>query len=112
MDTSSKNFRKDRSCEACKVEGAALASKEAKDFPRYLCETCMKLGLSHKMSSEEILILLEERWEIEANAKVDKCPRCGSDRILILSIDEERIFVRCGCTTFEGYKQGRDFRLG
>ena len=112
MDINKKNFRQDRSCESCGNVGAALYSKEADSFPHYLCEACMKLGLNRRMSVEEIITLVEKSWGIEADAKVDRCPKCGSDRIFVQSIDKERYFMRCGCGTREGFKSTRFFRIG
>jgi ribosomal protein S14 len=112
MDTSKKNFRLDRSCESCGHEGAALVSDDIDATPHYLCETCMKLGLSRRMSTEEIVTLVEKHWGTGADAaEIDKCPKCGSDRVLIRSIDGERYFVKCGCETREGFKSTRFFRI-
>ncbi len=110
-DISKKNFRNDRNCESCMSEGAALVSLKVEDFPRYLCKTCMKFGLNHGMTVEEIITMVEKHWGIEADAKVDKCKRCGSDRIYVESIDGERYFTKCGCMTEEGFKQARVFRI-
>lgn len=113
MDTSKKNFRPDRSCEACGNEGAALASTDVAAVPHYLCETCMKLGLSRRMSTEQIVTLVEKHWGTGADAaEVDKCPKCGSDRILVRSMDGQRYFVKCGCMTQEGFGGARLFRIG
>lgn len=106
MDSSKKNFRKDRSCESCNQEGAALVSEDENAYPYYLCEPCMKFRLSRKMTSEEIITIVEKHWGIEANAVVGKCLKCGSDRIHIESIDNTRFFIRCGCTTQEGFRLG------
>lgn len=112
MDTSKKNFRQDRSCEACGNIGAALADESEDAFPYYLCETCMKLGLSRRMTAEEVITLLERHWGIEADGKVDRCPNCGGDRISVQSIDKKRYFIRCSCTTREGFTGTRFFRVG
>jgi len=93
-------------------EGAALVSDGINSFPRYLCETCMKFGLNRRMTSEEIVTLVEKHWGIEANAKVTKCENCGSDKVVVTSIDDERYFIKCGCRTEEGFKQTRFFSLG
>ena len=111
MDTSKKNFRKDRSCESCGNEGAALVSEDIDAVPHYLCEPCMKFKLNRRMTAEEIVKLVEAHWKIEADGIVDKCERCGFDRITVRSIDGERFLIKCGCGTREGFERKRFFRI-
>jgi len=66
----------------------------------------MKFRLNRRMTTEEIITVVEKYWGIEANAKIDKCPKCSSDRIHIESIDNAFFFIRCGCTTQEGFRLG------
>jgi transcription elongation factor Elf1 len=112
VNTNKKNFREDRSCESCGNSGAALVSDDIDAFPQFFCEICLKFRLNRKMTSEEIIILVEKHWGTEADGVVDICPHCGGDRIIVQSIDKERQFSRCACGTKEGFKVTRFFRLG
>jgi hypothetical protein len=107
-----KEYRQDRCCESCGQSGAALVSEEPNDEPYYLCETCMKFSLNRRMTSEEIVTLVEKHWGIEADAITDTCPACHKDRIKIVSIDKKRIFIRCGCGTQEGFQDSFSIRFG
>lgn len=111
MAENKKRYRSDRTCESCGAQGAALVSEDVRAVPLYLCKTCMRLKLNHKMTVEELITVVEKHWGIEADSRVSLCPKCKKQKVEVVSIDGTHYFSKCACGTIEHIRDVRFFRF-